>query len=105
MKTRIKKPFKRLWLVMVYMAILSGCSNAPTNSLFESWKKEAYSAYRLPPPTNNVGVLPTLLQTVPATRQSKKRVYQAHASVQQSRAAPKHVDKKEQQFIEQYYGL
>jgi len=90
---------------MVYMALLSGCSNAPTNSLFDSWKTEAYSAYRLPPPTNNVGVLPTLLQTVPATQQNKERVYRARASKRQPQAAPEYVDKKEQQFIEQYYGL
>ncbi|PID49033.1 MAG: hypothetical protein CR991_08705 [Proteobacteria bacterium] len=80
------------------------------DKLFQDWTREAYSAYALPVPPSNVGILPTLLKTVPNGSPASQRVYRANATssrpVPSRKAiAPEPLRPNEAQFIKEHYGL
>ena len=117
MKASIKRPYQRQLLVVLSLAILTGCSGIQTNatSAYKSWEKRAYTAYkhRVAGPMHKKGVLPALFKTVSVPGMStfyKPKVYRAGYK----KPVPPKVEKnkpktntnvKELQYIEQHYGI
>lgn len=119
MKAKIRRPYKRHFLALLPLLIISGCSGIQPDSIYKSWEQQAYRAYNLSVPTaNKPGVLPALLRTVaapgqqflrhhPSQRVSYQRTYvrpQGEIRPEPVRI-PERIDEQELDFIERNYGI
>ena len=111
MKAIIKRPYQRQLLVVLSLAILSGCSGMQTNAttVYKSWEQRAYKAYKVAAPVHGKGILPALFKTVSipgVNRLYKPKVYRAgYKKPTPSVVKQNNTTVKDLQYIEQHYGI
>ena len=98
------RPYQRPLLVVLSLAILTGCSGIQSNVVYKSWEEKAYSAYKIAAPVHKQGILPALFKTVSIPgmnllqRPKLHRVAYPQAKVTDSKENNLH-------YIESHYGL
>lgn len=104
------RPLKRLVLLVLAANLLAGCSSIQTSSVYQTWEKQAYAAYRVSLPRPADGMLPNIFRTVavPGMQIAPHRTVVDHYNLArpaapQWQAVPAPV--QEQQYIADFYGL
>lgn len=118
MKAKITRPLKRLILAILSAHLLAGCSGIQSNSLYQNWERQAYSAYRIAAPVHNASVLPSLLRTVavPSRQVAAQRAvastpdyryndYGNPPAAQPLMRPQPPLPEPEQQYIADFYGI
>ncbi|HPY39321.1 MAG TPA: hypothetical protein PLM98_02290 [Thiolinea sp.] len=103
---------KRLVLLVLAANLLAGCSSIQTNSVYQTWEKQAYAAYNVSLPGPADGMLPNFFRTVAvpgmqvAPQRTAARPYTiARTGAPQPQSVPMQVPAQEQQYIADFYGL
>lgn len=114
MKAIITRPYKRHFLAVLPLLMISGCSGIQSSAIYQSWEQQAYSAYNLSVPSaNKPGVFPALLRTVAVPGQQFLRHHPAQRVSYRNTAANSgssgpvsgRLSEQELDFIEQNYGI
>lgn len=104
------RPLKRLVLLVLAANVLAGCSGIQSNSVYQSWEKQAYAAYRVSLPAPPDGMLPNLLRTVavPGLQVAPQRAsvnYRNSPRAVAPQPKPAPMPAQEQEYIADFYGL
>jgi uncharacterized lipoprotein len=103
------RPLKRLMLLVLAANVLAGCSGIQSNSVYQSWERQAYAAYRVSQPGPPNGVLPNIFRTVavPGLQVAPQRASNNYsiARPQAFQPQPTQAPVQEQQYIADFYGL
>lgn len=105
------RPLKRLVLLVLTANVLAGCSSIQTSSVYQSWERQAYAAYRVRLPAPVDGVVPNIFRTVavPGMQVAPQRTLLnpynlGNAAIPQP-PRPQVLPVQEQQYIADFYGL